>query len=115
MMQLQYCFGLHYILFLSCRGCGEDAPNLSSFFHHLSLSGPAVHQIGRLACSLSFLTSLQHLCLSHVPAMFGQEASDGSVTPLSWHLLSTLPLSLPMSSSRQTPQCLLCLPPPHRL
>lgn len=76
-MQLQYCFGLHYILFLSWRGCGEDAPNLSSVFHHLSLSGPAVHQIGRLACFLSlslppsntFALVMYQRCLVRRPLM----------------------------------------------
>lgn len=41
-----------------------------------------------------FPTSLPHLCCCHAPVMLGQEASDGSMTLLSWHLPSILPPSL---------------------
>lgn len=56
-------------------------------------------------------SSLHLLYLCHALVMLGQEASDGSMTPLTWHLLlkPSHPPSLPLSSSQSDPQCPFCL------
>lgn len=58
-------------------GCSLSSSSYPFFIPYLRIFSFVTH----------FTTSLHHLCLCHAPVMLGEEASDGSVTPLSWHLL----------------------------
>lgn len=89
-------------------GAGWCGKSLTSFLHNLPHNHIPVpfHFWSPLLCTSPAF--LRHLCLRPTPVMLVQEASDSSVTPLSWHLLALPP---PCHGLSQTLNALSVWPP----